>query len=118
MPTEEDWDRLKNAIQKSNRSDLLQLGPRFSPADISGKFPQYSWTPLTYSLVWGSSVPIVQHLIRKMGADPDKPDGRGRSPLAMAVGEDRLELLSLLLDLNADPNMKLNIDDSFWNVKL
>ena len=116
MPTREDWGRLENAIENRNLSDLVQLGPRFSLADINGEFPRYSWTPLTFSIFFGCSVPIVQHLVREMGADPDKPDGTGMSPLAWAVEEDTHELLMLLLDLNADPNLKLNIDD--WNVKL
>ena len=109
MPTEEDWEELKSAIRNKNYSDLVRLGPRFSPADINGTLPGYSWTPLTYSIWYNCSVPCVKHLIEAIGADPNELDGEGMSPLAMAVMKDNLELLSLLLNLNADPNTKLDV---------
>ena len=123
MPTREDWDKLREAICRKNLYNLTQLAPRFSPADINKLFSDDiiflcfgKCTPLTYSILVGCSVPFVQHLVREMGANPDKPNGDGMSPLAMAVKWDELELLLLLLELNADPNMKLNND--WWGVKL
>ena len=108
MATEkEDEDKLREAIENNDLEALRQLKGRLTRDQINySRFP--GTTPLNASIERGCSPDLVSYLISDLGADPDASDRKGRSPLLMAVMEDNLVALGLLLRLGAEPNEPLN----------
>lgn len=65
------------------------------------------WTVLTFALDIppGDTVsPAKLAIVLEAGADPDRRDGRGASPIVLAASNGRIEHLRLLLDHGARPD--------------
>jgi ankyrin repeat protein len=50
-----------------------------------------------------TSMDLIKQLLSK-GADPDRPDQQGRTPVSYAAGRGSIELVELFLSLGADPD--------------
>ena len=107
---------LIDAIQHDQLGAVQSLGALFSPEEINRAISDEIMTPLTRSILFDCSNALVSYLILEMGADINRADEYGWSPLALAACHDNHEVLLLLLDLGADLNQKLDIE--YWNVTL
>ena len=110
---------LEGAILFDHCGAIDGLGEVFSPEEINQPGIWRNNTPLTYSIYVNSASSLVpSSLLGIRGIDPSQKDGFGRTPLAMAVYENKLAFLPLLLSHGTDPNVILNIKHTWRNFTL
>jgi uncharacterized protein len=94
--------------------DLLEIGADPNPTDHAG-FP-----PLIAALSCGRPHPgalgrpdvaDIIKLLLSFGADPNQRGLNDYTPLHMAVGEENLPAIELLIDAGADPRLRTRIDN-------
>lgn len=69
------------------------------------------WTPLTTAVYYNRNI-ILKKLI-KFGANVDFPDSNNKTPLIIAAEENKLEAIQILIEANADWNIKDNLNHDF-----
>lgn len=100
---------------------LLSLG---APADVSGKGPQFSWSPLMYAISVGDRESAS--LLVKHGASVNFVETQNYwTPLLVAVANNHVSIVEWLLDCGADPgttigSLRVNrhIDDCRGHMKM
>lgn len=86
----------------NDRMDFLELYLRHG-SDINGMLPDGD-TPFIRSVTKTASFDMVS-LMLDSGADPNKKSTHGETPLLKALFAKRLDLATVLLDHNANPNL-------------
>lgn len=86
----------------NDRMDFLELYLRHG-SDVNGVLPDGD-TPFLKSITKTASLDMVS-LMLDSGAQPDKKSSHGETPLLRALFAKRLDLATILLDHNANPNL-------------
>ena len=76
-----------------------------------GNGNDFDVTPLFWVFHCTSQQADETKILLEHGANPDLTDDKGRTPLSVAVSDDRFDLVQLLLDHHADPNKADNDGD-------
>lgn len=86
---------------------LIEVG-----ADINVVSEDRGYTPLM-DAVWRGNLKVAEHLI-KLGANPNTISKEGQSNLVLAVGANKKDIVKLLADNGADPDVKDAMGMSAW----
>lgn len=62
------------------------------------------------SLAAGGNAEVMEQILKDGGADPNKADYSGRTPLLIAASKGYMECVKLLLENNADANKAGNMN--------
>jgi ankyrin repeat protein len=61
-------------------------------------------TPLIHALEWMADTESLERMLRS-GTDPNRKNRRGETPLFKAIHTERFDLIAMLLDYGANPNL-------------
>lgn len=106
---------LEDAIENDQSGPVQVL---LCEQDVDRRLGRSELPPLLLAIKRKVSRSLLLYIVEEMGADVNIADGKGRSPLAVAVEEDNLEALDLLLRRGARQNSLLDIRDSRGGVTL
>ena len=93
---------------------LLEIGADPNPADHSGFPPLIAALSCSHPRPGSpgrDDVPAIVKLLLAFGADPDQRGINDYTPLHMAVSENNLPAVELLLSAGADPHLRTRIDE-------
>ena len=93
---------------------LLEIGADPNPTDHAGFPPLIAALSCARAHPGAPARPDVADIIKLLlsfGADPNQRGLNDYTPLHMAVGEENLPVIELLIDAGADPRLRTRIDD-------
>ncbi|KAJ8605635.1 hypothetical protein CTAYLR_000118 [Chrysophaeum taylorii] len=106
--------RVRALLSAAEAGDVLAVKRHLSNIDVDVADPQDGYTALTIASEEGR-LDVVAHLVERAGADVEKRDAVGRTPLYAAAVADQAKVVAYLVRAGADPTV---VDDDhrsiFW----